>query len=130
LAYGTVKGYKDESGQAVPYATTIGGLFPKAKSMEPYILPESWLKAKSKLNPKTPFNFVGTADTHGGNSGSATINTKGEVVGILFDGNLESLPKRFVYSETQARSVHVSIEAVWEALEKIYGATELLKELR
>lgn len=130
LAYGTVRGYKDDSGAVVPYATTIGGLYPKAKDVEPYILPESWLKAKPKLNLKTPFNFVATADTHGGNSGSATVNTKGEVVGILFDGNLESLPKRFVYSDAQARSVHVAIEAVWEALEKIYGASELLKELR
>ena len=130
LAYGSVRGYKDENGNAVPFRTTLAGLFPKARNEEPYILPESWLKAKPKLNLKTPFNFVATADTHGGNSGSATLNTKGEVVGILFDGNLESLPKRFIYSDTTARSVHVSIESVWEALEKIYGAKELLKELR
>lgn len=130
LAYGSVRGYQDEAGRPVPYATTFAGLYPKAKDVDPYILPESWLKAKPRLNLKTPFNFVATADTHGGNSGSATLNTKGEVVGILFDGNLESLPKRFVYSDTNARSVHVSIEAVWEALEKIYGATELVRELR
>ncbi len=130
LSYAAVRGYKDEAGNDVPYATTFAGLYPKAKDVEPYILPESWLKAKPKLNMKTPFNFVTTADTHGGNSGSATLNTKGEVVGILFDGNLESLPKRFIYSDTSARSVHVSIEAVWEALDKIYGAAELLKELR
>lgn len=130
LSYAAVRGYKDEAGKPVPYATTFAGLYPKAKDVDPYILPESWLKAKPKLNMKTPFNFVTTADTHGGNSGSATLNRKGEVVGILFDGNLESLPKRFIYSDTNARSVHVSIEAVWAALEKIYGATELLKELR
>ncbi len=130
LSYAAVRGYKDEAGKPVPYATTFAGLYPKAKDVEPYILPESWLKAKPKLNMKTPFNFVSTADTHGGNSGSATLNTKGEVVGILFDGNLESLPNRFVFTDTRSRSVHVSIEAVWEALEKIYGAKELLTELR
>lgn len=130
LSYAAVRGYKDEAGKPVAYATTLAGLYPKAKDVEPYVLPESWLKAKSKLNMKTPFNFVTTADTHGGNSGSATLNTKGEVVGILFDGNLESLPNRFVYTDTRSRSVHVSIEAVWEALEKIYGATELIRELR
>lgn len=130
LAYGTVRGYRDDAGTEVPYATVFDGLYRKARDVEPYLLPESWLKAKSKLNLKTPFDFVGTADTHGGNSGSAALNRQAEVVGILFDGNLESLPNRFVYSDTQARSVHVSIEAVWEALATVYGAKELLKELR
>lgn len=124
LAYGDVRGYGK-----VPYATDFAGLYPKAKDVEPYILPERWLKAKGKLDLKTHFNFVTTADTHGGNSGSATLNTKGEVVGILFDGNIESLPNRFVYTDKASRSVHVSSEAVIEALKNVYNAGPLLKEL-
>lgn len=124
LAYGDVRGYND-----VPYATDFAGFFAKGKDVQPYIIPEKWLKAKSALDMKTHFNFVTTADTHGGNSGSATLNTKGEIVGILFDGNLESLPNRFVYTDKVSRSVHVNSEAVIEALKKVYSADRLLKEL-
>lgn len=129
LSYGTVKGYKDNAGRAVPYTTTFAGLFPKDRGKEPFLVPPSWTKAKEKMNLKTPFNFVSTADTHGGNSGSATVNTKGEVVGILFDGNIESLPNRFVYTSRQSRSVHVAAEGVVEALRQVYGAGALLSEL-
>lgn len=129
LSYGAVRGYRDNSGKPVPYATTIAGLFAKGAKREPYIIPASWLKAKSRLNLQTHFNFVSTADTHGGNSGSATVNTNGEIVGILFDGNLESLPNRFVYTDRQARSVHVSSEGIIEALRNVYGANGLLREL-
>ncbi len=129
LSYGAVRGYRENSGKPVPFATTFAGLYPKGRNREPYIIPPSWLKAESRLNLQTPFDFVTTADTHGGNSGSATVNTKGEVAGILFDGNIESLPNRFVYTSRQARSVHVSSEAVIEALRHVYGATTLLREL-
>lgn len=129
LSYGAVRGYKDNSGKPVPYATTFAGLFAKGTDREPYIIPPSWLKAKSRLNLQTHFNFVTTADTHGGNSGSATVNTNGEIVGILFDGNLESLPNRFVYTDRQSRSVHVSSEGIIEALRNVYGASALLREL-
>jgi hypothetical protein len=129
VAYGAVRGYKDNAGKTVPYATEIGGLFPKGTGKEPYVIPESWLKAKGSLSPRTHFNFVSTADTHGGNSGSATLNSRGELVGILFDGNIESLPNRFVFTDRQSRSVHVSSEAILEALRKIYKAEELLKEM-
>ncbi|HPT26897.1 MAG TPA: S46 family peptidase, partial [Bryobacteraceae bacterium] len=113
----------------VPWATTFSGLWPKATGKDPYVIPPTWLKAKAKLNPATAFNFVSTADTHGGNSGSATINAKGEIVGILFDGNIEGLPNRFVYTDEQARSVHVASQSVAEALKFIYSAANLLKEL-
>jgi hypothetical protein len=129
LTYGAVKGYKDSKGRWVPYATTFEGLYKRATGKPPYRLPKRWLEARSRLNLKTPFNFVSTADTHGGNSGSPTVNTRGEIVGILFDGNLESLPNRFVYTEEQARSVHVASQAITEALDKVYGAQRLLAEL-
>ena len=129
VAFGPVKGYKNAQGKNVPWTTTIAGLWPKATGKEPYVIPPTWLKAKAKLNPSTPFNFVSTADTHGGNSGSATLNPKGEIVGILFDGNIEGLPNRFVYTDEQARSVHVASQSIAEALKFIYTADNLLKEL-
>jgi hypothetical protein len=129
VAYGQVRGYKNDAGAAVPWATDFAGLYRKATGKEPYILPDHWKRAQSALRLDTPFNFVGTADTHGGNSGSATLNTKGEVVGILFDGNLEGLPSRFVYLEQQGRSVHVASQGIIEALRKVYKADRVLKEL-
>ena len=129
LSYGPVKGYTNLKGQRVPYTTDIAGLYRRATGREPFRLPSSWIKAKNELDTETQFNFVTTNDTHGGNSGSPTINTKGEVIGILFDGNIEGLPNRFVYTEEQARSVHVASQVIVEALKKVYRAGWLLKEL-
>ncbi len=129
VTFGPAKGYRNAQGEAVPWTTTIGGTFKHATGKDPYILPASWLKNQKVLNPNRPFNFVTTADIHGGNSGSPTVNTRGEVIGIVFDGNLEGLPNRYVYEETQARSVHVAGQAIIEALQKIYKADRLLKEL-
>lgn len=129
LAYGEAKGYRDLQGRPVPYATVIDGLFRRATGQDPFKLPQRWLDAKSRLNLKVPYNFVTTADTHGGNSGSPTVNTKGEVVGIIFDGNIESLPDRFVYTDLRARSVHVTSQGIVEALRKVYRAERLVKEL-
>ena len=131
LSYGAVKGYQ-ENGKAIPFATNIGGAYEHATehgSQPPYNLPESWTKSKSRLDLKTPFNFVSTADIIGGNSGSPTVNKKGEVVGIIFDGNIESLPWNFAYSEVQGRAVSVDSRGIQESLRKIYGATGLADEL-
>jgi Peptidase S46 len=131
LSYGAVKGYK-ENGKAIPFATNIGGAFEHATehgSQTPYNLPESWLKSKPKLDLATPLNFVSTADIIGGNSGSPTVNKKGEVVGIIFDGNIQSLAWNFVYSDVQGRAISVDSRAIQEALRKIYGATALADEL-
>lgn len=129
VAFGPIKGYRNARGERVPWATHLGGKFQKARDEEPYRLPASWLAAKDRLRLSTPYNFVSTADTHGGNSGSATLNTKGEIVGILFDGNIEGLPNRFVYSDRMARSVHVASQAIIEALRHVYSAQRLLSEL-
>ncbi|HEY6390044.1 MAG TPA: S46 family peptidase [Bryobacteraceae bacterium] len=129
LSYGPVRGYKNAAGKPAPYATTFAGLYRRATGKEPFALPQSWIKAKAAVNPSTPFDFVTTADTHGGNSGSPTVDTKGEIIGILFDGNLEGLPNRYVYTEEQARSLHVASNAIIEALRKVYRADRVLKEL-
>lgn len=131
LAFGQVKGYEDE-GQRLPPWTTLGGTFKHAAdhgSVPPFELPASWLKNKDQLNPDTPFNFVSTADIIGGNSGSPVVNRAGEIVGIIFDGNLESLVLDFVYTDRQARAISVHSSAIVEALRKIYGATGLADEL-
>jgi hypothetical protein len=131
LSYGVVKGYQD-SGKPVPFDTNMGGAFEHATangSKPPYTLPASWIKSKSNLDLKTPLNFVSTADIIGGNSGSPTVNKKGEVVGIIFDGNIQSLPWNFAYNDVQARAVSVDSRGIQEALRKIYGATALADEL-
>jgi Peptidase S46 len=131
LSYGAVKGYK-ENGKDIPYFTMMGGAYEHAaehNNRPPYNLPESWMNAKSKLDLKTPLNFVSTADIIGGNSGSPTVNKLGEVVGIIFDGNIESLSANFAYSDVQSRAVSVDSRGIQEALRKVYGATALADEL-
>jgi hypothetical protein len=131
LSYGEVKGYK-ETGKDIPYFTTMGGAYERAdehNNEAPYKLPESWMNAKSKLDLKTPFNFVSTADIIGGNSGSPTVNKQGEVVGIIFDGNIESLAWNFAFSDVQGRAVSVDSRGIQEALRKVYGAAALADEL-
>jgi hypothetical protein len=131
LSYGVVRGYK-ENGKDIPYFTAMGGAFEHAaehNNEPPYKLPEKWMNAKPRLDLKTPFNFVSTADIIGGNSGSPTVNKQGEVVGIIFDGNIESLPANFAYSEVQSRAVSVDSRGIQEALRKIYGAGALADEL-
>ncbi len=129
LTYGPVLGYKDAAGHAVPYTTTFDGLYKRATGVDPYKLPQRWLDAKGALNLSTPFNFVTTTDTHGGNSGSPTVDQKNEVIGILFDGNIESLPNRFVFTDAIARSVHVASQGIIEALRKVYKADRVVREL-
>jgi hypothetical protein len=131
LSYGTVKGY-EENGKKIPYFTTFAGAFQHAEehgSKPPYNLAGSWLKTKSKLKLETPLNYVSTADIIGGNSGSPTVNKAGEVVGIIFDGNIQSLVLDFYYDDRQARAVHVDSRGIIEALRKIYGADALANEL-
>lgn len=131
LSYGEVKGY-EENGQKVPYQTVLGGIFERAQQMQnkpPFDLPESWVKAKEQLDLNTPFNFVCTADIIGGNSGSPVINANAEVVGLIFDGNIQSLVLDFIYDETVARAVSVHSAAIIEALHKIYDAKQLADEI-
>jgi hypothetical protein len=131
LAFGVVKGYRVD-GEDLPFATTFGGAFERARrqqNREPFALPERWLKGKAKLDLSTPFNFVSTADTIGGNSGSPVLNRAGELVGINFDRNRHGLVRNYVYTDEQARHIAVHSRAVLEALRRLYDAEPLVKEL-
>jgi hypothetical protein len=129
VGYGVVKAYKDRTEAAVLAATTFGGLFHLASDQVPYKLPQRWAAAKPDLDLVAPFDFVSTCDTSTGSSGSPTVNQKGELVGMVFDANLEALPSTYMYSDEVARAVHVSAQGIVEALRKVYKTPALLKEL-
>ena len=128
LSYGTVKGWV-EGGKPVAPFTTLAGAFERHTGADPFALPDSWLKAKSRLDLSTPLNFVTTNDIIGGNSGSPLVNRKGEVAGLVFDGNIESLGGEYGFDATVNRTVAVDSAALLEAMDKIYGAGRLVKEL-
>src|SRR5262249_37795074 len=131
LAFGTVQGY-EEDGVKLGYTTTFKEMYARAKDQqyhEPFNLPKRWLDGKDKLDLDTHFNFVSTADTIGGNSGSPVLNRAGEFVGINFDRNRHGLVRNFVYTDHQARHISVHSQAIVESLRKLYGADGLVKEL-
>lgn len=131
LAFGVVKGY-EEDGASVPSNTTMGGAFDHESAhgkSDDWVLADSWHSAKEKITTSTPFNFVCTADIIGGNSGSPVVDRDGKLVGVIFDGNIQSLTADFYHSEQQGRAVAVHIASVLEALDKIYDAGELKRQI-
>jgi hypothetical protein len=131
LSYGQVKGYP-MNGTEAPYKTTFYGLWDRATSFDfdgPFYLPARYKENRDKLNLATPLDFVTTNDIIGGNSGSPVINRNGEIVGLIFDGNIESLVGDFVYDGTTNRAVAVHTAGMTEALRKLYGTDRVLKEL-
>lgn len=131
LAFGLVKGY-EQDGETIKPATTFAGAYAHAEAhagQDDFDLPKSWDDAKSKLSLDTQLNFVCTADIIGGNSGSPVVNRKGELVGLIFDGNIQSLTSDYLYSDVQGRAVSVSAVGIREALKTIYGANELVDQL-
>lgn len=131
LSFGPVEGYR-EAGKDVPPFTTVAGLYERRDehhATPPFDLPPRWLEKRAALDPTTPFDFVATPDIIGGNSGSPTINTKGEVVGLIFDGNIQSLTGDFAYTDEVARAVSVDSRIILEALRKVYEADGLVDEI-
>lgn len=131
LAYGKVLGYETD-GKKIPAWTTLGGAFEHESlhlTKDPWVLPKSWKEAKGNLKSDTPFNFVCTADIIGGNSGSPVVSKEGAMVGIIFDGNIESLTADFYYTEKVSRAVAVHIAGVLESLRTIYHAPHLAEEM-
>jgi len=131
LAYGVVKGY-EQDGETISPGTTFAGAFEHAlehTGQDDFDLPKSWMDAKTTIDLHTQLNFVSTADIIGGNSGSPVVNRRGELVGLIFDGNIQSLTSDYLYSDVQGRAVSVSAVGIREALLKIYGATDLVNQL-
>lgn len=132
LSYGTVKGYIDGGTPVAPF-TDVAGLFARQAahgSQPPYDAPERWDARKAALDLATPFNLVTTNDIVGGNSGSPVVNRKAEVVGLVFDGNIQSLPGYFIYDGSVNRTVAVDARAIAAALRKVYDAAPLADELQ
>ena len=132
LSYGTVRGY-EEDGKQIPAFTDFAGLYRRSAEHDnkpPFDLPQRWIDKKSNLNLSTKFNFVSDADIIGGNSGSPVVNKAGEFLGIIFDGNIQSLVLDCIFSDKQARAVSVDSAAITEALRKVYDANALADELQ
>ncbi|MBV6647264.1 MAG: S46 family peptidase [Cyclobacteriaceae bacterium] len=130
MADGVVKGY-DYNGTTAPYKTTYFGLYDRYYSNDqesPWNLPEKWDNPPLELL-KAPLNFVSTTDIIGGNSGSPVINQNAEVVGLAFDGNIESLPGYFIFDDEYNRTVSVHAGGIAAAIKYIYKAKRLLSEL-
>ena len=131
LAWGPAAGYS-ENGRKIPYETTWKQMYEYSAShgdKPPYELPTSYLQARGKLDPNAPVNFVCAVDITGGNSGSPVVNTRGELIGLIFDGNIQSLANDFLYSEEQARAVAVHSGAIIASLREVHGAAGLADEL-
>ena len=131
LSYGTVRGY-EQDGKQIPPFTDFAGLYQRSAEHDnkpPFDLPKRWIDKKPNLNLSTKFNFVSDADIIGGNSGSPVVNKAGEFVGIIFDGNIQSLVLDCIFSDKQARAVSVDSAAITEALRKVYDANALADEL-
>ena len=132
LTYGTLKGYTEEDGKEVAPFTQLEGLYAKAttsRAPSPYVIPQRWLERRSSLDPKLPMNFVSTLDIVGGNSGSPVVNRSGELVGLVFDGNIQSLPAYFVYDAERNRTISVDSRAILAALKVVYDAGGLADEI-
>jgi hypothetical protein len=116
----------------MPFQTNLAGLYARSFAFAgrpPFDLPARWLEKQRDLDLATPLNFVSTLDIIGGNSGSPVVDRNGELVGLIFDGNLEGLGGRYAYTDRKARAIAVDGRAIVEALTKVYGAIPLADEL-
>jgi|HubBroStandDraft_6_1064221.scaffolds.fasta_scaffold83385_1 hypothetical protein len=131
LSYGSVKAYTSSAhGNKVTPFTNFGGAFARATGVAPFDLPTSWIAAQRAVDPHTTFDFATTNDIIGGNSGSPIFDKNLDIVGLIFDGNIESLAGDFWYDEATNRAVGVTSAALVEALSKIYHADRIVAELR
>ncbi len=128
LNFGTVQGWKEDSREIEPF-TRLSRLFERATGAEPFHIPDGWLAVRAQLDPQTPFNLSTSNDIVGGNSGSPLIDAQGRLVGLMFDGNIHSIAGSYWYDPELNRAVAVNPAIMFEALRKVYKASELLTEL-
>ncbi|HEX6997152.1 MAG TPA: S46 family peptidase [Gammaproteobacteria bacterium] len=128
INFGTVRGW-EEHGEPVAPFTELARLYERATGRPPFALPERWIEARGRLDPRTRFNLVSTNDIVGGNSGSPLLNTRGDIVGLIFDGNIHSIAGRYWFDAETNRAVSVNTAIMRAALADVYQADELLAEL-
>lgn len=131
LAFGTVSGY-EQAGQTIPPWTTMGGTFQHEiahTGQVDFSLPDSWKQKRNQIQSEVQFNFVSTADIIGGNSGSPVVNRGGELVGLIFDGNIQSLTSNYMYDDRQMRATSVTAASIEHAIRNVYGAHSLADQL-
>jgi hypothetical protein len=129
LSYGSVQGWEHDGKTVKPF-TTFGGAFERDTGRDPFALPKSWLDAKPRLDLATPFDLVTTNDIIGGNSGSPLVDREARIVGLVFDGNIDSLGGDYGFDPAVNRAISVDSAGILEALAKVYGADRLVQELR
>jgi hypothetical protein len=128
LNYGTVAGWVD-NGTPVPPFTYLDRAFARATGVSPFKIPDSWMKVKDQLDMRTPFCISTTNDIVGGNSGSPLIDSQGHIVGLMFDGNIDSISGDFWFNTANNRAIALHTAIIREALDKVYNAKALLAEL-
>jgi hypothetical protein len=128
LSYGAVAAYR-ENGRTIAPTTNFAGAYAHATGFDPFKLPDSWIQAQKAVDPHANLNFVSTNDIIGGNSGSPVIGRNGEAIGLIFDGNIQSLGGDFGYDGSMNRAIAVDVTGISEALKNIYHADRLVKEL-
>jgi hypothetical protein len=129
VSYGSVQGWTEPDGTRVEPFTHVSRLYERATGAWPFALPQRWLAAKPRLDMKTPVNFTTTNDIVGGNSGSPVVNAKGEVVGLVFDGNIHSISGSYWFDEQKNRTVAVHPAYIETALEQVYQVPAIASEL-
>ena len=125
---GTVQGWTEAGTQIEPF-TTLGRAFERATGTDPFRMPDNWLARRADLDPATRFNFSTTNDLIGGNSGSALLNARGEIVGLAFDGNIHSISGAFWFDAAKNRAIAVHPAIMKVALTQVYPAAHLAAEL-
>jgi hypothetical protein len=128
LSYGAVEGWNERGTPVEPF-TRLSRLYERTTGAPPFALPKAWLDRRSTLDPATRVNFTTTNDIVGGNSGSPVVNAAGDIVGLIFDGNIHSISGYYWFDAEKNRAIAVHPEFMRAAIAQVYGAAALAAEL-